>query len=350
MRKRVSVNSHVSKELSSKSKLQKGHVSDTRPRVNKSKVQRVSISHEEGIGAGLRDEDTEPEDEAQRPTEEHDDYTSYFEDLEEHHNQADRPRGPTLMRQIWKQKSSIRIPIVVNEHGQPIGANSSKFTHFLGHLSRSYQYCPIYRPWNKVKPEKKNKLLKFLRTKFDIPPTADSWIIQSYGRKMKNWRARVKDCFFDQSKPIEAQLKSPPLELTKRHWIRLLEYWTRDNVMEMTEKNKANRAKKKLSQLMGKKSFARIREELKVSLGREPTRVDMFKECYSNGSGEGEATRAFKKMKKLTEKLGEGATNAPRPDDVFVTIMGKAKNGTAEMYGLGVRANHFWGAGPQQRK
>ncbi|XP_071728206.1 uncharacterized protein [Rutidosis leptorrhynchoides] len=203
-------------------------------------------------------------------------------------------------------------------NNKTIGANSSKFTHFLGHLSRSYQYCPIYRPWNKVKPEKKNKLLKFLRTKFNIPPTADSWILQSYGRKMKNWRARVKDCFFDPSKPMEAQLKSPPLELTKRHLRRLLEYWTRDNVMEMTERNKANRAKKKLSQLTGKKSFARIREELK------------------------------EKMKNLTEKLGDGAADAPGPDDVFATIMGTAKNGTAEMYGLGVRANHLWGAGPSQ--
>ncbi|XP_071728494.1 uncharacterized protein [Rutidosis leptorrhynchoides] len=232
---------------------------------------------------------------------------------------------------------------------QPIGANSSKSTHFLGHLSRSYQYCPIYRSWNKVKPEKKNKLLKFLRTKFDIPPTADSWILQSYGRKMKNWRARVKDYFFDPSKPMEAQLKSPPLELTKRHWRRLLKYWTRDNVMEMIERNKANRAKKKLSQLTRKIVLQEF-----VSLGREPTRVDMFKECYSNGRGEGEAAHAFisnfikEKMKKLTEKLGDGATDAPGPYDVFATIMGTAKNGTAEMYGLGVCSNHLWGAGPSR--
>ncbi|XP_071727848.1 uncharacterized protein [Rutidosis leptorrhynchoides] len=116
---------------------------------------------------------------------------------------------------------------------------------------------------------------------------------------------------------MKAQLKSPPLELNKRHWRRLLEYWTRDNVM--------------------------------VSLGREPTRVDMFKECYSNGSGEGEADHAFvKKMKKLTEKLGDGATDAPGPDDVFATIMGTAKNGTAEMYGLSVHANHLWGAAPSR--
>ncbi|XP_071735363.1 uncharacterized protein [Rutidosis leptorrhynchoides] len=247
------------------------------------------------------------------------------------------------------QKPHVRLPITVNEHGQTIGANSSQFIHFLGHLSRSYQYCPIYRPWNKVKPEKKDKLLKFLRTKFDFSPTANSWILQSYGRKTKNWRSRVKDCCFDPSKSMEELLKSPPLQLTKRHWRRLLEYWTRDDVMEMTGKNKDNRATKKLSQMTGEKSFARIREVLNVKLGRELTRVDMFKECYK--IGEGEAARVFlqgKKMKDLTEKLGDGATDAPGPDDVFSTVMGKAKNGTTEMYGLGVRANHLWGAGPSR--
>ncbi|XP_071687051.1 uncharacterized protein [Rutidosis leptorrhynchoides] len=228
-----------------------------------------------------------------------------------------------------------------SQKGHPIGTNSCQFTHFLGHLSGSYQYCPIYRPWNKVKPEKKDKLLKFLRTKFDIPLTANSWILQSYGRKTKNWRARVKECFFDPSKPMEELLKSPPLQLTKRHWRRLLEYWTRDNVMEMIEKNKANRTKKKFSQMTGKKSFVRIHEELKCRCSWEESQLGLI--CLRN------VTKAVKEqMKDLTEKLGDGATDAPGPDDVFATVMGKAKNGTAEMYGLGVRANHLWCAGPSR--
>ncbi|XP_071740437.1 uncharacterized protein [Rutidosis leptorrhynchoides] len=188
-------------------------------------------------------------------------------------DKGDRVRGPALMRKIWKHKASVRIPIAVNEHGQPICENSSKLTYFLVYLTRSYQYCLVYRPWNQVK-KKKDKLLNFLRTKFDIPKTDDSWILQSYGRKMKNWRARIKEVYFDPSKSMEVQLNSPPEELTKRHWRRLLEYWSREMVMAMTDKNKANRANKKLTQ---------------TSLGKEPTRVDMFKKCFTNGSADGEA-------------------------------------------------------------
>ncbi|XP_071688554.1 uncharacterized protein [Rutidosis leptorrhynchoides] len=211
---------------------------------------------------------------------------------DEQAKQVDKVRGPTVMRKIWKHKPSVRLPI----------------------------------------------------SKFDIPPTADSWILLSFECKMKNWRATLKDYYYDASVSMEVQLKSPPLELNKKHWRRLLEYWSRENVMEMSVKNKANMANKKLLQVMGKNHFAIIREELKASLGREPTRVDMFKKCFSNGSGEGEAARAIEQMKELTEKLGDGATDAPGPDDVYAKIMGQHKYGSAETYGLGVHAKDLWGA------
>lgn len=72
-------------------------------------------------------------------------------------------RGPTVMRKIWKQKEWVRIPIDVNEHGQPINKNTSKLSHFMGELTRTSQFCPIYTPWNKVDSEKKQALLNLLR-------------------------------------------------------------------------------------------------------------------------------------------------------------------------------------------
>ena len=67
-----------------------------------------------------------------------------------------RKRGPTRMAKVWAQEKGDRIPILVNEHGQPINDKSSHLTHFMGTLSRSGKYCPIYKPWNKVDVEKKN--------------------------------------------------------------------------------------------------------------------------------------------------------------------------------------------------
>ncbi|XP_071705130.1 uncharacterized protein [Rutidosis leptorrhynchoides] len=137
---------------------------------------------------------------------------------------------------------------------------------------------------------------------------------------MKNWRARIKEVYFDPSLSMEVQLNSLPEKLTKRQWRRLLEYWGRERVKAMTDKNKANRANKKLTQVTGKKSFARIREELKMSLGKEPTRVNMFKKCFTNGSADGEAAT--------------------------VLVMGYNNSGSAQTYGPDVRAKDLWGIVP----
>lgn len=67
------------------------------------------------------------------------------------------------MPEVWAQEKGDRIPILVNELGQPIGDKVSKLTHFMGTLSRSGKYCPIYKPWNKVKDSKKQTLLEFIK-------------------------------------------------------------------------------------------------------------------------------------------------------------------------------------------
>ncbi|XP_071713230.1 uncharacterized protein [Rutidosis leptorrhynchoides] len=119
---------------------------------------------------------------------------------------------------------------------------------------------------------------------------------------MKNWRARIKEVYFDPSLSMEVQLNSPPEELTKIYWRRLLEYWSIESVMVMTDKNKANRANKKLMQ---------------TSLGKEPTRADIFKKCFTNGSADSEAATVLKQMKEITDKLVDGETDTPGPYDVF---------------------------------
>ncbi|KAF5798107.1 hypothetical protein HanRHA438_Chr07g0299491 [Helianthus annuus] len=86
----------------------------------------------------------------------------------------------------------------------------------MGTLSRSGKYCPIYKPWNKVKATKKQVLLALLKTKFDIPEVADGWILQSFGRKVKNWRARVKELYYDLSLSPKEQISSRPKQVKKK--------------------------------------------------------------------------------------------------------------------------------------
>ncbi|XP_071695350.1 uncharacterized protein [Rutidosis leptorrhynchoides] len=94
--------------------------------------------------------------------------------------------------------------------------------------------------------------------------------------------------------------------------------WNTETVQEKCAKNKANRAKKHMVHVTGKKSYARIREELK------------------------------KNMDDLTKDLPEGTVDAPGPDDVFAQVVGNNKYGVADMYGLGVRQADLWGNIPSR--
>ncbi|KAI7734495.1 hypothetical protein M8C21_002234, partial [Ambrosia artemisiifolia] len=82
-------------------------------------------------------------------------------------------------------------------------------------------------------------------TKFDILEDTEGWIMQSFGKKVKNWRARVKERYYDPSLSLQKQISFRPKQM-------------------VSEKNKANRSKKKMVQVTSKKSYARVREELKV--------------------------------------------------------------------------------------
>ncbi|XP_035842996.1 uncharacterized protein LOC110921835 isoform X1 [Helianthus annuus] len=132
-------------------------------------------------------------------------------------NVRKRVRGPMRMPKVWAQEKGDRIPILVNAHGQPINDKSSQLTHFMGTLSRSGKYCPIYKPWNKVKTAKKEALFALLKTKFDIPEVAKGWILQSFGRKVKNWRARVKELYHDPSLSLKEQISSRPKQVQKKN-------------------------------------------------------------------------------------------------------------------------------------
>ena len=53
-------------------------------------------------------------------------------------------------------------------------------------------------------------------------------------------------------------------------------------------------------------------------------------------------------MEELTSQLSEHELDEPGPQDIYSKVMGNEKNGTAGMYGLGVRASDVWGVVPSR--
>nr|GEW57755.1 hypothetical protein [Tanacetum cinerariifolium] len=233
-------------------------------------------------------------------------------------NARKRVRGPTFMPKVWTKTDKGRISVQFNEYGQPVDETTNTLTHFIGSLARSEKYCKLHKPWNKVKNAKKQILLDTVNDKFDLPPGSNDWILKSFGRKVKNLRARVEKDYYDPTLPFHEQIIFKLKRVLASQWKRLVKYW--------------NKGKSK------------------VILGREPTRKELFRACFSiDGITQNEeAANAIEQIEELTSQLSEQELDEPGPQDIYSKVMGNDKNGTAEMYGLGVRAYDVWGVVPSR--
>ncbi|XP_024962963.1 uncharacterized protein LOC112503130 [Cynara cardunculus var. scolymus] len=206
-----------------------------------------------------------------------------------------RVRGPTYMP-IWAWEEGDRIPVLFNEYGQPVDKETTNsLSHFMGSLARSGKYCKVDISWPQVSTTKKGMLLNFIQTKFDLPPGSDDWILKSFAKKVTNWRAIIKKDYYDPSLSLQEQIKYKP----KR---------------KISERNKTSRGYKKMMQITGEKSYARVHEELKESLsGREPSRMELFVACFSKDGipKNVEAANAIEQMLDLNFQLPEGSLDEP---------------------------------------
>lgn len=71
------------------------------------------------------------------------------------------------MHTVQNRAAGVRSTILFNELGQPVGAKTSELTHYMGALSRSGKYCPVYRPWNsKANKDNKRALIETVKVHY----------------------------------------------------------------------------------------------------------------------------------------------------------------------------------------
>ncbi|KAL3509949.1 hypothetical protein ACH5RR_029350 [Cinchona calisaya] len=91
---------------------------------------------------------------------------------------------------------------------------------------------------------------------------------------------------------------------------------------------------KTMNHNMGKNSFDQIRAREKKMLGRNPSRVDMCKHCYSKKNGEPSNSAITSKMNEMEEevsKLPHGTKDCVGPKDIFAKVVRKDKHGQVQI-------------------
>ncbi|KAI0495169.1 hypothetical protein KFK09_025319 [Dendrobium nobile] len=215
-------------------------------------------------------------------------------------------------------------------------------TYVTGTIARNGKHAPIdIRSWDKMPKSLKNNMLEVVQ--FEIPRACDAWVLQSIGKKWRNWKADVKSRYYDPKMSTELQLCNVPKRILKDQWKNLLTYWNSEESKCISERNKKSRSKKSLMHITGKKSFGQVREDQEKSIGHSPTRVKMFEKCYTKEgiTNSIEACEALEKMKEIRSQTSQ--TEDFEKDDIFSKVLGNDKVGRVRMYGFGVTPYVAWG-------
>ncbi|KAL0384615.1 UNVERIFIED_CONTAM: hypothetical protein Sradi_2855800 [Sesamum radiatum] len=171
-----------------------------------------------------------------------------------------------------------RIPIPTNAQGQPVGPHAQKLVSFLGTLARNGHFLPLtYLDWRHVPSEKKKNMWEKVQLRFDIDPTSKNWVLQSLGRRWKDWKSKLKTAHYYPHETDEERLADCDERILPDQWAALVKLWSTESAQKNSATNRANRMKAKYIHASGRKSFARIREEQRNrSEGKELSRAELF--------------------------------------------------------------------------
>ncbi|KAL8533857.1 hypothetical protein ACS0TY_010040 [Phlomoides rotata] len=279
-------------------------------------------------------------------------------------------RGYTYMPHIWaissKQSNIQPLKIEFNKYGQPIGRNKSKYVEFLGTIVRNGNLAPLnFKDWHKVPASLKKDMLDKVKGSYVVPIGYDKFVLQALGKSWRAFKCRIKTKYFNSKATMEQNLRMRPDNrddmVKEEQWKSLIEYWCSEESKKTSEKNKENRALKKMQHITGKRSFAQVyemtKEEGLSNVGIEEndindeesgisdlTRAEIFSKCYSRdgNTSNHEVANALEKMQKLKSQLPPGARDGGL-NDIYSQVLGKDKGGRVRMYGYGVTTKDVYG-------
>ncbi|XP_058076335.1 uncharacterized protein LOC131224912 [Magnolia sinica] len=181
-----------------------------------------------------------------------------------------------------------RITIPINTKGQPVGDNVNKLTNFLGTMARNGEYAPLtFTDWRAMPNEKKDDMLGLVMSKFEFNADAKKWVLQSIGRKWKNWKGELKKLYYSPHETDEERLANLDERVKEDQWKALIQFWNSKEGKARSKTSLENRKRQLIGHAAVSKSFAWIREKerKKTASGEDPSQADVFILTHTCKSG-----------------------------------------------------------------
>ncbi|KAL2927984.1 hypothetical protein RDABS01_023415, partial [Bienertia sinuspersici] len=170
--------------------------------------------------------------------------------------------------------------------------------------------------------------------RFLYPKSLEKWILKSIGHKWRDYKCLLKGKGYDDDTDINTLYDNcPDDDVEYDQWVSLVNFWRSEEGQRRSSRSKESLEKAKVKPIhtTGTKSHARVREEMKKSSNKSPTRTQVYLKCHQHES-EADITNQIKNV--VTE---QGDQELDLDDDPVSKVLGKDKYGRVRGLGLGVK-------------
>ncbi|KAK9995744.1 hypothetical protein SO802_020430 [Lithocarpus litseifolius] len=262
-------------------------------------------------------------------------------------------RGPSNLGAIWALDGSWKIPLPLNEQGQPIGPDGKTFVRWLGTFMRNGLLCPLVPvAWPNVEEKFKLDCWSEIEKRYMIdpdivqPPDQMGWAMHILGVLRRNRRTKLKKNHVKVGVTKEQLLAAvTPSGVMEEQWREMVNYWFTEKTMRVSDKNKDSRGKQKEIATSGAQSFAQICDDMAKANGVPVERADIYLKVYRRRDGTGVTPRAQENINRIEELLGQpdmrlrgepGGGVLWSKDDVYARVLGPERPGRVRGVGLGI--------------
>ncbi|MQL96599.1 hypothetical protein Taro_029277, partial [Colocasia esculenta] len=242
-------------------------------------------------------------------------------------------RDPTLLRSGHGLQSNERIPVNVNQLGQPLGEGGQLLKQFLGTVARMGDKLPIdCISWRVIPSSNKDDVWDYIQRKFDVPISLRDFVMKDLDQKWRSWKYDLRTKFF-----TPYQKRNNTLHEFKKR----------------SETNKQNKSKHTLFHCAGSKSFANIYHEEFLKTGVTLDRGDLFIRTRMKKAGgpvNDESAAMIDKIRdiKLTQQSTTSSSIAS-VGDAYEQVMGRDRTGRIRGIGTGPTPKSLWGSRSSQK-
>ncbi|GAA0140771.1 hypothetical protein LIER_02062 [Lithospermum erythrorhizon] len=173
-------------------------------------------------------------------------------------------RGATKIHKQWN--TGKKFEVEWNTTNKVVtGKDSAAVTSCVGILARNTFRFPLKYPSYTNVP-KLDILWTEIQENTNLPMEANYYVLKDFGNAWKAWKCKVKKMYFKPNRDNPDLLELCPPIMDTEQWKELVEYWLRDDIEKISEKNARNQKLNLFPHRTGRTSFDVIINELEKVL------------------------------------------------------------------------------------